>query len=150
MKSFSLPWVFFVPTAILIVFFILSFGMVQNHPSDAGFDDFDPGDAKWGDGKRLGALEVAGLMIRNPVVLTIAGIEFCSGYLRNAIMQWYLFFSKQTGIMDTYVPKNWGLLLCCAGILGGVFAGTISDKMFGSRRGPVSAVLYLMMLVWIS
>lgn len=146
-KSLSLPWVFFVPTLILILFFILSFGLVQNNPSDAGFNDFDPGDAKWGDGKRLGALQVAGMMIRNPVVLTIACIEFCSGYLRNAIMQWYLFFSKQTGIMDTYVPKNWGLLLCCAGILGGVFAGTLSDKFFGSRRGPVSAVLYLIMLV---
>jgi OPA family glycerol-3-phosphate transporter-like MFS transporter len=34
------------------------------------------------------------------------------------------------------------MLLCCAGILGGVFAGSISDHVFGSRRGPVSAILY--------
>ena len=34
------------------------------------------------------------------------------------------------------------MLLCCAGIMGGVFAGTISDHVFQSRRGPVAALLY--------
>jgi OPA family glycerol-3-phosphate transporter-like MFS transporter len=33
-------------------------------------------------------------------------------------------------------------MTCVAGILGGIFAGTISDQLFQSRRGPVSAVLY--------
>ena len=41
---------------------------------------------------------------------------------------------------------NWGLLLCCAGILGGVLAGIISDHIFGSRRGPVACLLYGFML----
>jgi OPA family glycerol-3-phosphate transporter-like MFS transporter len=146
-RTFSLPWVFFVPTIILIGFFILSFGVVRDHPSEAGFDDFDPGDAKIGEGARLSALQIATLMLKNPVILTIALIEFCSGFLRNAIMQWYKVFSDQTGISGTFVPKNWGLLLCCAGILGSVFAGTLSDRIFGSRRGPVSAVLYFIMLI---
>jgi OPA family glycerol-3-phosphate transporter-like MFS transporter len=121
--------------------------MVRDLPSDAGFEDFDAGDAKIGEGETLSTWEIAKKMFSHPVIQTIAIIEFCSGFLRNAIMQWYLIFSKQTGIMDTFVPKNWGLLLCCAGILGGVFAGTISDKVFDSRRGPVSAVLYGIMLV---
>ena len=42
---------------------------------------------------------------------------------------------------------NWGLANCVAGILGGVFAGTLSDKFFHSRRGPVSSILYAIMLV---
>ena len=147
-KNFSLPWVFFMPMLILVGFFMLSYGMVKDHPSEAGFEDFDAGDANiQAAGETLGAIEVAKRMFRHPVILTIALIEFCSGFLRNAIMQWYLIFSKQTGIMGTFVPKNWGLLLCCAGILGGVFAGTLSDKFFDSRRGPVSAVLYFIMLI---
>ena len=146
-KSFSLPWVFFVPTLILICFFMIAFALVRDHPSEAGFQDFDPGDAKVGEGKSLTVVQVAKLMFANPVILTISLIEFCSGFLRNAIMQLYVHFSKQTGISQTFVPKNWGLLLCCAGILGGVFAGTVSDKFFQSRRGPVSAVLYGIMLV---
>ncbi|NDG85850.1 MAG: MFS transporter, partial [Proteobacteria bacterium] len=146
-RTFSLPWVFFIPTIILIGFFILSYGTVRNHPSEAGYTDFDPGDSKIGEGERLSAVQMALLMLRNPVILTIAFIEFCSGFLRNAVMQWYKHFSDQTGIAGTFVPKNWGLLLCCAGILGGVFAGTISDRFFDSRRGPVSAILYLIMLI---
>ena len=66
-------------------------------------------------------------------------------------MQWYGTFAKQTngtlGLLDGFVNKNWGMLLCCAGIMGGVFAGTISDRVFGSRRGPVAGVLYGFMLV---
>jgi OPA family glycerol-3-phosphate transporter-like MFS transporter len=43
---------------------------------------------------------------------------------------------------ETFVAANWGMLLCVAGIMGGMFAGIISDRVFDSRRGPVSAVLY--------
>jgi OPA family glycerol-3-phosphate transporter-like MFS transporter len=39
------------------------------------------------------------------------------------------------------------MLLCCAGIVGGVVAGIISDRVFQSRRGPVAAILYGGMLL---
>lgn len=56
-------------------------------------------------------------------------------------MKQYRLYAKAVG--DTgFVYENWGMLLCIAGILGGVFAGFISDHVFGSRRGPVSSVLY--------
>ena len=50
-------------------------------------------------------------------------------------------------LLDSFVPQNWGMLLCCAGIMGGVFAGVISDRVFGSRRGPVAGILYAGMLL---
>jgi OPA family glycerol-3-phosphate transporter-like MFS transporter len=81
-------------------------------------------------------------MLRDPAIVTIALVEFWSGYLRNAIMQWFPMFAKETGINAQFVPSHWGMLLCMAGILGGVFAGTISDVVFQSRRGPVAALLY--------
>lgn len=146
-KSFTLPWVFFVPTLLLILFFMISYATVRDLPSQAGFQDFDAGDADFASGEKLGAVQVAVRMLKDHVILTIIFIEFCSGFLRNAIMHWYLIFSKQTGTITSFVPSNWGLLLCCAGILGGVFAGTLSDKVFDSRRGPVTAVLYGIMLL---
>jgi OPA family glycerol-3-phosphate transporter-like MFS transporter len=142
-KNLPLQYVFFVPTMLLIAFFILSYLMVRDSPAEAGLQDFETGEARLTDpGKPLTALQVGALMFRNPIIVTIAMVEFCSGFLRNAIMQWYIIFSKQTGNMGSFIASNWGLVLCCAGILGGVFAGTISDKMFQSRRGPVSAFLY--------
>ena len=148
----GLTWVFFVPALILGVFGILDFFMVQNSPAQAGLLDFDPQDASSGDdGPPLGAVKVFKMMLRNPVIMTIAAVEFCSGFLRQAIMQWFRTFAKQTdGILhlkDTFVYDNWGLLLCCAGILGGVVGGVISDHVFQSRRGPVAALLYGAMLL---
>jgi OPA family glycerol-3-phosphate transporter-like MFS transporter len=82
-------------------------------------------------------------MLSNPVIVVLLVVEFCSGYMRNAVMQWYPKFAKSTGIGDTFVAANWGMLLCVAGITGGIVAGIISDKVFDSRRGPVTAVLYV-------
>jgi OPA family glycerol-3-phosphate transporter-like MFS transporter len=65
-------------------------------------------------------------------------------------MQWYRTFAKQTDavlhLKDSFVYDNWGMLLCCAGIMGGVVAGVISDHIFQSRRGPVAGILYFCML----
>lgn len=140
------PWVaFFVPAAILVAFVAIDFFTVRDDPTDAGQPAIETGDA--GDtGPRLPIKAVALKLITNPVIVTVALIEFCSGFLRNAIMQWYMPFADQVGIEDDIVADNWGMLLCLAGIFGGMFAGLLSDRLFGSRRGPVSVVLYAMMI----
>jgi OPA family glycerol-3-phosphate transporter-like MFS transporter len=144
-------WVFVIPALLLLVFFVLDVLMVRDTPGQAGQKDFDTADASSGDdGPQLGAVKVFLLMVRNPVIVTIAAIEFCSGFLRQSIMQWYQTFAKQTdallGHKSSFVYENWGILLCCAGILGGVIAGVISDRAFQSRRGPVAGILYFCML----
>ncbi len=147
-KNAPTHMVFFVPMVLLLAFAVVDYFLVFDTPGDVGLKDFDTGDASSGDtGPRLGALEVAKRMAGNPVIVTIALIEFCSGFLRNAVMQWYVIFAKQTGQMTQFVAANWGLANCVAGILGGVFAGTISDKIFHSRRGPVSSILYGILFV---
>jgi OPA family glycerol-3-phosphate transporter-like MFS transporter len=66
-------------------------------------------------------------------------------------MQWYRTYAKQTdGVLHlktSYIYDHWGMFLCCAGILGGVFAGIISDHLFQSRRGPVASILYGILLI---
>jgi OPA family glycerol-3-phosphate transporter-like MFS transporter len=151
-ESLGLVWVYAMPALLLIGFWLISLLAVRDTPGQAGHKDFKTGDSSEDDtGPQKPAGEVFRMMLRNPVILTIAGIEFCSGFLRQAIMQWFQIFAKQTdgalALKASFVYKNWGLLLCCAGILGGVFAGSISDHLFKSRRGPVSAVLYGLLLL---
>jgi len=142
-EALPTQWVFFIPAIILVAMAVVDFFSVHDTPSNAGQKDFDTADASSGDdGPRLPVLTVIMKMASNPVIVIIAAVEFFSGFLRNAIMHWYIIFSKQTGGMEAFVPQNWGLLLCCAGIMGGVFAGVISDRVFQSRRGPVATVLY--------
>jgi MFS transporter, OPA family, glycerol-3-phosphate transporter len=139
-------WVFFVPAILLSVFAVLDVLFVRDTPGRAGLADFNTADASSGDdGPPLGVVAVAARMLQSPVILTIAAVEFCSGYLRNGVMQWYPIFASETGA--TFVSQHWGVLLCAAGILGGMFAGVISDHVFSSRRGPVSAVLYGVLVV---
>ncbi len=152
LKHFGVEWVFFVPAGLLVIFWVLDLKFVFNTPGDAGQKDFDTEDASSGDdGPRLPALKVFKMMLSNPIIITIAAIEFCSGFLRQAIMQWFRTFAKQTdgvlGLKGSFVYDNWGLLLCCAGIMGGVTAGIISDRVFHSRRGPVAFLLYAVMLL---
>ena len=149
--AFGISAVYFVPAIALAIFWVIDVKMVRDTPADSGLGDFDPGDASSGDdGPRLSAGKVFGIMLRNPIIMTIAVIEFCSGFLRQAIMQWYRTFANQTdgvlGLKGTFVYENWGMLLCVAGITGGVIAGILSDHVFGSRRGPVAVLLYGVML----
>jgi OPA family glycerol-3-phosphate transporter-like MFS transporter len=145
-------WVFWAPAVALVSFWIITFIVVRDSPGEAGQQDFDTADASSGDeGPQLGAVEVFKMMLRNRVVMTIACVEFCSGFLRQSIMQWGKTYAKHTDdalhLYRSFVFSNWGLLLCCAGIMGGVVAGVISDHLFKSRRGPVASILYGGMLV---
>jgi OPA family glycerol-3-phosphate transporter-like MFS transporter len=151
-NGWGLVWLFLAPTVLLVVFLAINVFTLRNSPAEAGHTDFDTADSGGVDGGvQLTALQVFGRMLKSPVILTIAGIEFCSGFLRQAIMQWYQTFAKQTdavlGLKTSFVNMHWGAMLCCAGILGGMFAGAISDHVFHSRRGPVAAVLYGIMLL---
>ncbi|MBX3227965.1 MAG: MFS transporter [Labilithrix sp.] len=168
-EATSAPYAFFVPAVILAVFAVLDVVLVRDTPGEAGHEDFDLGDASSGDGGvKLPLLEVVKKMLRQPAILIIAAVEFCSGFLRNAILQYYKTFAEETGRAASPVAKkaavalgpeavanlpteivhdHWGMLNCMAGITGAVIAGLISDRVFGSRRGPVAAVLYGVMLV---
>ncbi len=150
--NLGLAFVFFTPAIILTILWVTDLFLVRNTPGQAGFTDFHTGDATAGDdGPRLSVGQVFVKLLRNPIILTIALVEFCSGFLRQAIMQYYGIFAKQTNdvlhLKDSFVNENWGMMLCCAGILGGVCAGVISDRVFQSRRGPVAMILYMVMLV---
>jgi len=143
----GLAWLFFVPAAILALFWVLSFRFVRDTPAHAGLEDFDVADASSGESAtRESSVAVIVRMLRNPIILTIAMIELCSGFLRQGILKWSGDFAKGVGTAGSYVNAHWGMVSCIAGITGGMFAGVISDHLFHSRRPPVSTVLYVIML----
>jgi len=140
-EHLPVQWVFFIPTMILAVFALLDFLFVFDLPSQTGHEDFDTDDASSGDdGPRLRVVEVIRMMFTNRVIVTIALIEMCSGFIRGSVMKWGYLFGHETG--QEFAASHWGAFLCAAGILGGVFAGTISDRVFQSRRGPSAVILY--------
>ena len=142
-RALGFSMAFWVPAAVLALFAFVTAAFVRDSPSTAGFADFDTGDASSGEGNAPeGLVAVLKKMFSQRVIWIVVAVEFCSGFLRQAVMKQYRLYAKGVGGADSFVYENWGMLLCVAGILGGVFAGFISDHVFQSRRGPVSSVLY--------
>lgn len=142
-------WVFLSPAILLIVFFLIEIFMLRDTPAKAGLQDFDTGDESSGENleEKIPTLQLFKRILTHPVILTIAGIEFCTGFLRNGIMQWFPIYAQEqisSGLITgwKYAKDNWGLLLWIAGIVGGLSAGIISDKLFQSRRGPSAGLFY--------
>jgi OPA family glycerol-3-phosphate transporter-like MFS transporter len=144
----SLPWLFLAPAATLAVFFALCVFWVRDTPSEAGFPDFDVGDASSGEtGPADPAFVIIRRMLGNRVILVIAFIALCSGFLRMGILDWHRYFAAGVHLDKAFAAQHWGMLSCVAGITGGMFAGVISDHVFHSRRPPVATVLFAIALL---
>lgn len=153
----SIDWLFYAPAIALVVFFVLSYLFVRDTPGDAGMVDFDVADASSG-ATKPGALQapaetavaVIKRMLTTRIILVIAFISLCSGFLRQGVLQWYKTFSQgvlpKDVLAEQWVYQHWGMVSCIAGITGGMFAGVISDHLFHSRRPPVSTVLFAVLL----
>jgi OPA family glycerol-3-phosphate transporter-like MFS transporter len=140
--SMPLEWVFFVPALLLIAFLFIDTFLVFDRPSDTGHKDFEVGDASHADDDQMTVGQVFKKMFSHPVIMTIAVVELMTGFVRGAVMKWTYIFLPETGHASSYIYKHWGMTICIAGILGGVVAGTVSDRLFHSRRGPSAAMLY--------
>jgi OPA family glycerol-3-phosphate transporter-like MFS transporter len=151
--------VFFIPSALLIAWALIDFVLLKDSPKEANFDDFDTADASSAPGEEDDNLKISiGFMLKkiftNPVMITIALVDFTSGVLRNGIMQWYLVYANEMKTVNEsfyegskFFIQNWGLLLCLTGIFGGFAAGIVSDRLFQSRRGPPAAINNAIMIV---
>ena len=156
----SWPWLFLAPTGFLLLFFGLSYLFVRDTPADAGLADFDVADASSGEtGPPDRALVIIKRMLTNKVLLVIAFISLCSGFMRQGILKWYRTFANGVGHIiddktgativgktDAWIPTHWGMVSCIAGITGGMFAGIVSDHLFKSRRPPVACVAFGLLL----
>lgn len=136
--------VFTIPAGILIFWALMDSLFMKDSPAHANLGEFDPHDAS-SDEEDEPDLSVVALLKRifsNPILLTIALIEFTSGVLRNGIMQWYNIFTHEVAQPGGEIfSAHWGLFLALSGIAGGFAAGVSSDKIFHSRRGPPAALL---------
>jgi len=147
--------VFFIPAGILLFWVLLDIMLLRDSPSQAGFADFNTGDASSGEADT--PFDLKSILMRvftNKVIIVVGMIEFCTGVLRNGVMHWFPIFAKEQmplhpehGDAWSFWLNNWGLMLMLAGAGGGMLAGWMSDHLFGSRRAPVAGILYTMLFL---
>jgi OPA family glycerol-3-phosphate transporter-like MFS transporter len=128
---------------------IFTYRFVQNSPEDCGFDPLDVQDASSGDTEQVSFKYVVRKVFTNPVTLTIAFAEFCTGFVRHGFEQWfprYMLEAQQLSLESPVFQKG-AAAVVIAGILGAFFAGTISDWVFKGRRPPVAFLGYFAQVV---
>ena len=86
--------VFFIPSALLLIMFVVEAFLLKDRPSEAGHQDFDTGDASSGEAGDVPLRTLMWKIVSNPIILTVALIEFCTGVVRQGVMQSYPFYAK--------------------------------------------------------
>ncbi|HTE52719.1 MAG TPA: MFS transporter [Kofleriaceae bacterium] len=147
----ALPWQwkFFLPAIIVAVFFVLTYLFVQNSPADAGLGEFDPEDATSGDTEPITLRYVVRRIFTNPVAITIAAAEFCTGLVRKGFEEWFPRYMAEVQhlTLDSPVFQKNAMIIVVAGIAGAFAAGYLSDLVFGHRRPPVAFLGYVLQVI---
>ena len=145
-------WVFFIPAAIVAVMSFMTFLFVQNIPPDAGLPALDTEDATSGDTGKIDFKYVFQKVISNPIAITIAIAEFCTGFVRHGFEQWFPRYMQeyQKLALDSPIFQKGALGVVLAGIAGAFIAGYMSDYLFSSRRTPVAFIGYMLIIFSLS
>jgi OPA family glycerol-3-phosphate transporter-like MFS transporter len=146
----ALPWQwkFFLPSIAVGVMAILTFLVVRDSPQQAGLPEFDPQDATSGDTEKITFGYVARKVFTNPVAITVAAAEFCTGLVRKGFEEWFPRYMQeaQNLKLDAPIFKSGAMAVVLAGIAGAFIAGTMSDWVFKSRRFPVAFIGYVLQI----
>jgi OPA family glycerol-3-phosphate transporter-like MFS transporter len=131
--------VFFAPAALLGLFVVIEGFLLRDRPGLAGFTDFDTGDASSGeDDNPTPTREIFRRLFTNPVLLTVAGIEFCTGVLRRGVMDWFPIYAKEVWALDRKHPLvngEWKNLWLIAAMFGvAAVSGFFASRTEGKRR----------------
>lgn len=147
----ALPWQwkFFLPAFVVAIMAVLTARVVRDSPEDAGLAPFDPQDATSGDTEKITLGYVARKVFTNPIAITIAGAEFCTGFVRKGFEEWFPRYMQeaQNLQLDHPVFRKGAMAVVLAGIAGAFVAGYLSDWVFRSRRPPVAFLGYAIQIV---
>jgi MFS transporter, OPA family, glycerol-3-phosphate transporter len=148
------PWyfVFLVPSAAVAIMLVVDYFLIRDTPEEAGHEDFNTGDATSAHADKDKPVDFAYLVTHvfsNKVILTLTAAEFCTGFVRQGLMLWFVPFLKE---VHGVTPGTWLFSVATGGvtvggIVGGLLCGWMSDKLFQSRRAPVAFVFYLAQIV---
>ena len=139
--------VFFAPAVLLFVMGLVELVTLRDRPAQAGFEDFNTGDASSDDTTEapIPARETFKRLLSNPIILTVAGIEFCTGVLRNGVMHWFPFYAADVWALPRDHAlrdggwKHWTVVV-------GVFVVAAVSIFIATRTksGPRRGTLYVL------
>ena len=140
--------IFLIPALAMATMFVVDYFMVADTPASAVHAAFNTGDASSDHADNDKPVDLGYLVthvFRNKVILTLTAAEFCTVFVRQGLLLWFVPFLKEVhGIQHgttLFSVATGGITV--GGIVGGLVCGWMSDKVFHSRRPPVAFIFYL-------
>ncbi len=143
-------WAFWLPAALVALFFFLNLFFVKETPEESGFSPRDTGDAVVGEeGQKVTAWMVIVKIFTSWQMWLIAIASMMIGMVRRSTVDgwWKVYYSELFNMSGSdLVPQlvAWGIGVL--GICGGFAFGAMSDRLFNSRRAPVVVIGFTGML----
>lgn len=151
-NHFGWRYAFFVPAIATALLAMFCFNRLRDTPKEVGLPPVEEykNDVKAlneAPEERITMREVLTLVFGNKLVWYMGLANFCLYIPRMGVFTWAPTFLKEhKGV--TLLVAGWQLTSFeVAGLIGGILAGWLSDKVFGGRRGPVGAIYLLFLTV---
>jgi MFS transporter, OPA family, glycerol-3-phosphate transporter len=150
-SQFGWIYIFLIPAFCIMVMFLVDLFLVKDKPSQAGFTDFNTGDASSGDETPVNWHYLFRKVFTHPVIVTLALAEFCTGFVRQGVMLYFTEYYKEVHAIPIQAGLYWwgGFAVTLGGIAGGLICGYLSDRVFHSRRPPAAFVFYIGQIVFL-
>jgi sugar phosphate permease len=155
-QSWGWRYAFYAPALVLLVIWTLFFFLQRNRPEDVGLPPIEtyhhqkesvlkPDETPAQEPE--GSWKVIVQVITNPMVLLLAAVYFFMKPARYAILLWGpKYLNERLGTSVTQSGAI-GALFELAGPVSVLLAGVLSDKLFQSRRMPISIICLIAMSV---
>ena len=141
-----MQWVVFMaPSIVMAVMLVVEFFLLKDRPGLAGHEDFDTGDASSGEDSDtpVPTKEIFRRIFTNPIIMTLALIEFCTGVLRNGIMHWFPIYAKEVWVLPSSHPLVSGGWESITMIVVLFVVATISFVLAARSTGKSKGYLYI-------
>ena len=147
--------VFFGPAITLAVLAVLYIILVRNRPTDAGLPELDEYEGLSGAEIKPGGEVQAELspeeekaefwkafrsVVTNRTVWTFCAVYFFLKFIRYGLLSWLPKYANEELEYNIASSGYLSIGFEFAAPLGVLFCGYVSDKIFGSRRGPIATI----------
>jgi len=142
-------YAFFVPSIIAAVGAFVLFNRVRDTPKEVGLPPVEQykGDTNKVDplaDERINLKDVLNQVLKNRLVWYVALGNMCLYIPRLGILVWAPTYLKEVKGVGLIVAGGQTAAFELAGLVGGLVAGWLSDKIFQGRRGPVATVFLVL------
>jgi OPA family glycerol-3-phosphate transporter-like MFS transporter len=146
--NFDWPALFLIPSAITSLFVVIGWFAIRDHPEDFGFRAPDCGE-EHDTTAPAGFSYTLKKVLSSRVLWIISAAYFCTGVVRHGLEQWFpkYLMEVQKLSADSFAFQLRALAMPVSATLGAFAAGIASDKLFGARRGPPTAIMYFIQFI---